>query len=122
MVKQHGEETLGTPPPPPPPLVPVTVTDIRDNAHNRENILVNNNSQNLQVNNKNSNSPPAPFIKIASRPVSENHDLNNDKNKVEVMSSSLPIENIIPNLDECRKNLKFLNNRRKKKMKRQLSS
>ena len=37
MVKQHGENTLGTPPPPPPPLMPIATVDNTYNDVNNNN-------------------------------------------------------------------------------------
>ena len=131
MVKQHGENTLGTPPPPPPPLMPIATVDNTYNDVNNNNNENNttpvqynhhsnnneNNAENARMNNNKSNSPPAPFIKLPTRPVSENRSNNNVRvgNKpVNTGSSSLPVETILPDLDDIRKNLKFLKNKKKK--------
>ena len=116
MVKQHGADTLGTPPPPPPPIEQSENDKHSDFGFNTEKGVCNRNE---------ASSPPAPSSSYQPiKPLSEVRVENqrNAADSTSTMSSSLPAEYTLSNLDECRKNLKFLKSRRRSKLKRQQSS
>merc|ERR1711991_601600 len=101
-------------PPPPPP--PIEQTESGKQRVDTEERICDRNE---------ASSPPAPSSSYHSiKPLSEVRVENqrNAAGSISTMSSSLPVEFTLSNLDECRKNLKFLKSRRKKKLKRQQST